>query len=226
MKYTIISVNERSADQILKNKRILKNFQYIDDINFINGNKVNAKKLIADRKIPVDVWNPYDGRPFGPLPGELGIWCSLLNTFDYIIDNNFDHLLVLEDDAILNHDAEQYILNAVNELPDSWDFLSLFYFSDQNSFDDSTDIGKKYIHKSINQLSGGVGFIFSNPGVKKIKKILQRVGIQYTTDCFIFHQSRLGFLNGYSLIPNSYQPILHNVNEIKSVIDPDNLRKN
>ena len=100
MKYTIIHVNDRAKAQMDKNKQILKNFEYVDSIPFFNGNTENALDVLNHLKIRTDVWNPYDRRSFPPLPGEYGIWISTINVWDYIINNNVDQMLVLEDDVV------------------------------------------------------------------------------------------------------------------------------
>jgi GR25 family glycosyltransferase involved in LPS biosynthesis len=224
MKYTIIHVNDRADTLMWKNKKILQSFEHVDAIEFINGNLVDAKGMIQSRKINTDSWNPYDGRKFPPLPGEYGYWASLLNILDYVEKYNLSEILILEDDAILTDNSAKNITRYFEELPDGWDFLSLFYFDEQNQEDRSTNIGKKYIHKSTNQLSGGVGLIISNSGAKKINKLLRRVGLQYTGDCFIFHHAILGSLSGYSIKPSSEKVLLHSFLENGSVIDPDNKR--
>jgi GR25 family glycosyltransferase involved in LPS biosynthesis len=224
MKYTIIYVNDRASSQISKNRKILQSFEYVNDIEFINGNIVDAKSIIENRKINVNSWSPYDGRQFPPLAGEYGYWASLLNVLDYAVKNNLSEIMVLDDDAILTDDASKKIEEYFEELPKDWDFLSLFYLDGQNQEDSLTSIGKKNIHKSTNQLSGGAGFIFSKTGAKKINKLLKRVGLQYTGDCFIFHQAILGALNGYSIKPSSKKILTHSFLENGSVIDPDNKR--
>jgi hypothetical protein len=54
---------------------------------------------------------------------------------------------------------------------------------------------------------------------------VKRKGIQYTSDCFIFEQSRLGFISGYSIIPGVKKYLQHKYKNIKSLIDPDNIRE-
>jgi len=224
MKYTIIHVNDRAKEQIDHNKKILKNLEYVNDIDFFNGNTGNAWDIINHRGIKTDVWNPYDGRQFPPLPGEYGVWVSTINVLEYIVNHNLESLLVLEDDILLEKDAEKNILLALKDLPESWDFLSLYYFEGQNEYSLETSIGSDLIHKSINQPAGAQAIVYSRSGAKKILQLVKRKGIEYTSDCFIFEQSRLGFINGYSVIPGVKKYLSHNYKNIKSLIDPDNLR--
>jgi GR25 family glycosyltransferase involved in LPS biosynthesis len=207
------------------NKKILKSFEYVNGIEFFNGNKGNAWDVINHKGIRTDVWNPYDGRKFPPLPGEYGIWLSTINVLEHIVKNDLESLLVLEDDVLLEKASEKNILSASSDLPGSWDFLSLYHFEDQNQHSPKTDIGSSLIHKSVNQPAGAQAMLYSNSGAKKILKLIKRKGLEYTSDCFIFEQSRLGFINGYSVIPGVKKYLQHKYKDIKSLIDPNNVRE-
>ena len=224
MKYTIIHVNDRAKENMEYNKSVLKDLEYADDIDFFNGNTGNAWDVLNHRKARTDVWNPYDGRTFPPLPGEYGIWVSTINVWDYIIDRDIDSMLVLEDDVRLIKTAQDNLKIFMSELPNDWDFLSLYYFDGQNGSDEATDIGARHIHKSTNQASAGQAIIYSKSGAKKLRKLVQRKGIEYTSDCFVFEQSRIGAVNGYSIVPNKKTFLTHEYKSIESLIDPDNVR--
>jgi hypothetical protein len=222
--YTIIHVDDRAKNNIEKIKLKLKPFNYIDDILFFNGNTENAWDVLNHRKISTNSWNPYDGRTFGPTPGEYGIWVSTINCFNYMINNNLKNLLILEDDIILKDNFLNILNNSVNDLPKNYDFLSLHYFEEHNNIDDRTLIGSSFIHKSLNQYSGAQGILYSITGAKKILRAIQRKGIEYTCDCFIFKHSHIGALNGFTIRPDIDKIIIHDKN-IKSSIDVNNLRK-
>lgn len=225
MKYCIIHVNDRSKDNMEYNKNILSSFEYVDDIEFFNGNTGNAWDVLNHRGIKLDVWNPYDGREMPPLPGELGIWVSLINTLEYIVNNHIEKMLVLEDDIKLNLNFVHNLSLCINDLPDNFDFLSLYYFTGQNAITELTDLGLTHIHRSSNQYSAGQATIYSLSGAKKILKLVKRKGIEYTTDCFIFKQSHLGFIDGYSIIPDNLLFLQHDNKSVLSLIDPTNIRK-
>lgn len=224
MKYTIISINDRSINNIEKNKKILKSFDFVDSIEFFNGNIGNAWDVINHKGIRQDVWSPYDGRTSEPLPGELGIWVSTLNVLEYIVNNKIEMLLVLEDDVILQNNFVNDLQKCLTDLPKNFDFLSLFYFSGQNWVDERTNIQSDYVHRSYNQFAGAQGMIYSYRGAKKILRCIKVKGIEYTSDCFIFKQSLLGAVNGYSIKPDAIKLISHDIKNIKSTIDPNNQR--
>jgi len=224
MKYTIVHIDQRAKKNMDKNKKILSNFEYVNDIEFFNGNTGNAWDVINHKRIKQDVWAPYDGRQMPPLPGELGIWVSLINVWEYVVKNKIDKFLVLEDDIQLNKKFMHNLNLCLNDLPEDFDFLSLYYFEEQNWISDETEIGSKYIHKSNNQFSAGQATVYSYAGCKKLIKLLKLKGIEYTSDCFIFKQSQNGLLKGYSIKPNNLMFLNHINKKIKSTIDPKNKR--
>lgn len=225
MNYTIIHVNDRAKESMDHNKAILTEHTYVNDIEFFNGNTGNAWDVINSYGIKQDVWEPYDGRTTPPLPGELGIWVSTINIWKYMVQNNIDRLLVLEDDVLINSYFAKNLQLCMSDLPDNFDFLSLYYFTGHNWEDENTDIGSNYIHKSTNQYSAAQATVYSLNGARKLLKAVTKKGIEYTCDCFIFRQSLLGVVNGYSLRPDKISMLLHQFDTVTSLIDPDNLRK-
>lgn len=224
MNYTIIHVNDRAKENMDHNKSILHEHTYVNDIDFFNGNIGNGWDVINHYGIKQDVWKPYDGRTTPPLPGELGIWVSTINVWKYMAQNHIDCLLVLEDDVLLDKDFAKNLQLCMKDLPEKFDFLSLYYFIGHNWEDEQTSIGSNYIHKSTNQYSAAQATIYSLNGARKLLKAVKRKGIEYTTDCFIFRQSSLGVVNGYSLRPNNLIMLSHQFDKITSLIDPDNTR--
>jgi GR25 family glycosyltransferase involved in LPS biosynthesis len=224
MKYTIIHVNDRSIKNINKNKKILSSFEYIDDIVFFNGNIGNSWDVINHKGIPQDRWKPYDGRSHPPLPGELGVWVSTINAWEYMLDNKIDRMLVLEDDVILQEDFIKKLDVCLKELPKDFDFLSLYYFTEHNQVDENTEIGSEYVHRANNQYSAGQATVYTYECARKLLKVLKRKGIEYTTDCFLFKQAHEFVVNGYSIKKEQNYFLKHDYKKIKSLIDPTNIR--
>lgn len=225
MKYTIMHVNDRAKKNIDHNKNILKNFEYVDDIEYFDGNTGNGRDVLNHNRIPLDVWSPYDGRSSPPLPGEYGVWVSTMNLFKYIVNNNIDKILVLEDDIYLKNDFVENLDLCLNELPKNFGFLSLYYFSEQNDVTEESEIGAKYIHKSINQFSAAQAMVYSNKGARDLLSLFRRKGMEYTNDCFIYKQSQVGAVDGYSIKKDTLSFLVHDYKNVKSLIDPDNFRQ-
>jgi GR25 family glycosyltransferase involved in LPS biosynthesis len=225
MKYLIMHVNDRAIKNIEYNKNILKDFDYVSDVKYFNGNLGNGRDILNHIGINCDAWSPYDGRTSKALPGEYGIWVSVINIWQYMIDNKIDKLLVLEDDIKLKEDFIKNLTLCLNDLPNDFDFLSLFHFNGQAPSNSQTEIGSEYIQKSITQYSATQATIYSLSGAKKLMKLIKRKGLEYTTDCFIFRQSKEGLVSGYSIKKSNTFLLSHEHRDIKSLIDPDNIRK-
>jgi GR25 family glycosyltransferase involved in LPS biosynthesis len=225
MKYTIMYVDDRAKDLIAQNKKVLSSFEYIDSIPFFNGTADNPWNELEKRGVNPYSWRPQHGRTSDPLPGELGIWISYLNIFEYIIKTNTQQILVIEDDAKLKENAALEIYTLMQDLPESWDFLSLYHSDSQNGLTLESDIGSDKIHKSINQFSHTVAMVYSYSFAKKFLKLVSKKGIKDTIDDFLYFEAAQGALNGYSIIPNTNQIVFHEDKTIKSVIDPNNVRK-
>lgn len=224
--YCIVKVDDRCKKNIFNNKKILKNFEYIDNINYIDGRKIDAFKILKDYNISIKNWNPLDNRiVLDMLNTEAATWVSNINIYKYILKNNLKELIVIEDDVVLNENFLNNFKKVYKELNPKYDFLSLSYFNSQNEENDNSTLNLRYIQKSYNQYSGFQCMMFSYSGAKKIMQYLENNGIFYTNDCQIFSLSRMGVLNGYSLIPNTLNFAKHD-NSVESIIDPDNWRNN
>lgn len=226
MQYTILQINDRSKHQTEANKKYLKEFKYINTIDFVNGNLKDASVEINKHGIKTDVWSPFDERTMPPLPGEYGYWASLLNILTYIVNNKVSMFLALEDDAELNSKSATILKNTMSELPSGWDFLSLFHTPGDNPVTLESSIDKNYIHKAINQGAASIATVYSFEGAKKILELAKEIGVEYTFDCFIFKYCKLDLLNGYSIIPDTNIFAKHDYDFSKSTIDPENKRQN
>jgi GR25 family glycosyltransferase involved in LPS biosynthesis len=112
----------------------------------------------------------------------------------------------------------------LQDLPKSFDFLALYYFQQQNYLEERTSINSNLIHKSLNQYSGAQAILYSLKGAQKTLKLLKDSGIEYTCDCYIFNKSHLNMLEGYSIRPDIEEIVSHEIKDIPSLIDKDNVR--
>lgn len=215
-------INDRAKDNIIRNKIILKDFDYTD-IEYFDGNSNNGHDVLKSMSIKTDAWKPYDGRDFPPMPGEYGLFVSFLNLLNFIVKSSDDNFLLVEDDVILDENFVDYFNLCLMDLPDSYDFLSFGYSDGQNEVTENTKINSSYIHKSYNQFSGHMVMLFSKNGAKKILKILKRVGMEYNIDCMTYRYSLIGALEGYSVVPLEKRIVTH-PNIVESTIDPENKR--
>jgi FkbM family methyltransferase len=226
MKYTVIRINDRAKSYVERNKQILSKLECVDDIQFFDGLRNDGRTALINMGVDLETWNPYDYREWKALPAEYGIWVSVINILQYIVDCNISELLVFEDDISID---KNFIVNfqlCLNELPENYDYFSLFYLDSQNFVDDKSEIGCEYIHSSVNQPASMCGTLYSNSGAKRILEQMRLRGMEYTVDCFIHHLSSVGLVNGYSIKPNTVTLLALADENVKSVIDPLNRRLN
>jgi GR25 family glycosyltransferase involved in LPS biosynthesis len=226
MKYSIMYVNDRAVNNISSIKATLSSFEYVDNVKYVDASAVSPWVVLDKYGVNLDNWKPYDGRTSPALPGELGHLASTLNVFQYIIDTGIDKILIIEDDAVLNEFFVDNLNKCMNDLPKNFDFLSLYYNEGHNQKDERTEIGSKYIQKSLNQYSGTPAIVYTLGCAKKFIKILKRKNIEYTTDCMLYKYAADASIEGYSIIPNNLTFISHDQTLYNSIIDPENHRNN
>jgi len=223
IEFVIVHTSERAKAFMDVNKDILGGLQYLDKIEFFDAQKRNPWEELSSRKYRTDTWSPYDEREFPPLPGEIGIWVSFINIWEYMANHEVEQLLVLEDDVALSLEAPNILANALIELPRNWDMLSLHSWDGQNIKDKNTDIGRPHIHRSDNKFWGTQGMVYSLSGARKILRLVKKFGVENSVDLFLFQKARDRKLHSYSLDPSL--EFLTLAQGVKSEIDPANVRR-
>lgn len=164
--------------------------------------------------------------------GYIGHWITFINIFKYIVDNGLDHLLVLEDDAILSETFIEDLNTYLKDLPDDYDFFTIYQslseihncvfskkellgrfplqfrqIKNANTIHKDWDIGSKYVVRAY-QSFGSTGQIISYKGAKKILDLIIKNGFglnRYeggSLDEVLFIYSKKELLDGYQ--PNPY----------------------
>lgn len=127
--------------------------------------------------------------------GHLGIWFTVLNSFDLAPHVTF------EDDAMLGPGFSQNWKTRMLQLPKDADFFSLFLPRDSDHLYNDSLSASKLITKTY-QKYGGVSMYYTKQGVQKIKELLKRDGITDQYDNSLYEYSRNGELNGYCSKPS------------------------
>lgn len=222
MRYAVISINDSRIINVNNIKNNMIGWELVDSIKYVDGKIEDGFKILKDLGISTSVYKPDDGRKYPMTKEEAGCWASHINCIIKTIENKYPILLVFEDDAIISDDFLEKFNLLIQDLPKDFDFLSLFNEPSQNVFDEKSDIGSKYIHKSLSQLSMNVCMLYSLKGAYKIMKIAKHSGATYNIDSVIYRASCAGFLNGYIIRPDIKQIVHHGVYE--SIIDKNNRR--
>jgi len=126
-------------------------------------------------------------------PGMVGCWLSHIKCWQYIVDNNLDRALILEDDAIFVEDYQEKMREIEPTFPQNYDMIFLGNsFSNDEERDDSIQSLVSFISKHMHSLPGKYekindnlyktnrvlgthAIIISNKGAKKCLKLLNLV---------------------------------------------------
>jgi hypothetical protein len=144
--------------------------------------------------LPYEV-HPNETRGF-PRAGHLGIWAGVLKAMEHA------PLVTFEDDAILADIFGFEFNQRMKELPNDADFFSLFLPRDSDHmFQPKHEISGLAKVCRAYQPYGGVSMYYTEQGVEKIKKLLERDGICDQYDNTLYNYSWHGELNGYTSKP-------------------------
>lgn len=127
--------------------------------------------------------------------GHLGIWYTVLNSFELAPHVTF------EDDAIL---GPNFMLNwqmRFSRMPKDTDFFSLFLPRDSDHLYNESMAVNRYITRTY-QRYGGVSMYYTEKGVEKIKALLESDGITGQYDDTLYRYAKLGELKGYCSKPS------------------------
>jgi hypothetical protein len=129
-----------------------------------------------------------------PRVGHLGIWYTVLNSFELAPHVTF------EDDAILGANFNLAWQMRFKEMPQDTDFFSLFLPRDSDHLYTKDHSVSTHLCRTY-QRYGGVSMYYTRQGVEKIKALLTRDGITNQYDNTLYAYAKAGELNGYCSKP-------------------------
>ncbi|MEX0447617.1 glycosyltransferase family 25 protein [Xenorhabdus sp. SGI246] len=130
--------------------------------------------------------------------GEIGCSLSHLLIYKKIVDENIQHALILEDDAILSQDLK----NALNEIKliDCVRKPNVFLLSPPESYIKNIKLkSRKYDIHYIYEASGAYGYVINN---KSARQLIRRMSpLKWECDMWgVFRMQRI--VNVYCLLPS------------------------
>ena len=139
--------------------------------------------------------------------------CALACTLSHMmtwksgLDHNYDHLIVLEDDAIVGKNFWKNISLSLKQLPNNYDLLYLFIHPRSYNIH-APPIFENSIITEAYETYGTVGYMISRNGMNKLMHIYQEIDDR--TDEMLLRSVRNKDINAYSLI----QPICGTVGQL------------
>lgn len=210
MRYTIISLNDersRYKDAIRSNLSLSEL-----DLPAVDGKEVDIDIELNVRGLH-SLWH-------NAKVGEVGVWLSNFDRW-LIASKMTEPLIVFEDDAIVGGNFMSDIELLTSELPEDWDFVSLWVPENQridygydlhyNEIGDPVITGYRTLEDSLFRVSehvarvyqgyGMVALMYSPSGASKLVNLARSYGAYTPVDCFIYQQAHMGNLNGYAPPP-------------------------
>lgn len=117
--------------------------------------------------------------------GVVGIWASTYLAWKKFLETNYDFLIVFEDDIVLDKDFKEKLSNYMTELPDTWEFFTLYTPYDAIRFytPEVKDIGQENICK-IYQANNAACYLISRNGAQRAIENIESEGITVPVDWY------------------------------------------
>lgn len=125
--------------------------------------------------------------------GSLGCALSHYNIYQKIINNNYESVLILEDDIYIDNKFMFYLENIVYKL----DFSSfdILYLGSHNLIKTKTTASEN-INRVIDNVFGTFGMVISNTGCKKLCNFLFPINIQIDSEISkLINQQKINVLS-------------------------------
>ena len=170
IKFTIINVDDKRKQSVENIKTRLSQYQYIE-LPFKKPTLKSLSTLTVDSNFQLKL-------------GELGVYLSNMLVWQYMIDNQIDKLLVLEDDAILTDN----FTNIIDQLDFNinFNYISLFIPADQKSRCKKAHETPYKFLKNNYVTYGMVAMIYSLEGASKLLKQVKKEPIKQSIDLWLF----------------------------------------
>ena len=138
--------------------------------------------------------------------GEFGCFASHYMFWKYVVDNNIEQAVVLEDDAdVQNHFPFMYQL-ALKLLPPTYEVFSMYVDKNQyERFNESQRVND-LIARGYQDWST-LSYVVSLKGAKKLIELVERNGMDQPVDWFIFRNGHDSNLEVYTWTPSVLPPV-------------------
>lgn len=177
------------------NEQLSKNFIKMETPTIMIQNFQDVKNFYSNNNINID---PKGYKGNGWKFGELGVWASNYSAWKNFAQTDHNMLMLMEDDIVLNKDFNIKLMSYIQELPDGWDFFTVYIPSFGNvrytASRSHLDVGRNSICK-VYQSWSCLCYIVSKQGAKKLLKQVQSP-VSSPIDHWLFYNDNL---NGYAI---------------------------
>lgn len=175
--------------------KLLPTFDELDTPTIIMKDKQDVANFYKKSKIKIDPLGHFGD---GWKPGELGIWASNIKAWENLLLSDYDYVVLMEDDIVLNKDFSGRLSELLEETPVGWDFFTAYVPASGNiryhSNIKELDIGSNTICK-VYQSWSCLCYVVSRDGAKKLLKEIKK-NVKSPIDNYLFYHQNL---NGYTI---------------------------
>ena len=171
-------------------EKLLDSFSIFETPTIIMKDVEDVKNFYNTADIKID---PKGFNGNGWKPGELGIWASNFIAWKNFIDSDYDYIILMEDDIVLQKDFNKKLINYIDELPENWDIFTAFIPATgnirYNKKNKDLFIGNKNICK-VYQSWSCLCYVVSKDGAKKLIEEVRKP-VSSPLDHYLFYHDNL-----------------------------------
>jgi GR25 family glycosyltransferase involved in LPS biosynthesis len=171
-------------------KTLKETFEKIETPTIIIKNTDDVKLFYKDSKLKIDPLGHFGD---GWKPGELGIWASNYTAWQNFVESDYDYMVLMEDDIVLNSNFNDKLVKYIGELPDDWDVFTAYTPPTGNirykKNKESLFINKENVCK-VYQSWSCLCYVVSKSGAKKLLKEVQK-DVKSPIDNYLFYHNKL-----------------------------------
>ena len=169
-------------------KILEESFEKLETPTIIIKNTEQVKDFYKKSKIKID---PLGHFGTGWKPGELGIWATNYTAWKNFVNSEYDYVILMEDDIILNKNFNHKIIKYIQELPEDWDVFTAYTPPTGNvrykKNKKSLLIDKENICR-VYQSWSCLCYVVSKKGAKKLLKEVEKT-VKSPIDNYLFYHT-------------------------------------
>jgi GR25 family glycosyltransferase involved in LPS biosynthesis len=171
-------------------KTLKQSFDQIETPTIIIKNTDDVRLFYKDSKLKIDPLGHFGD---GWKPGELGIWASNYTAWQNFIESDYDYIVLMEDDIVLNTNFNEKLIEYIAELPDDWDVFTAYIPPTGNirykKNKESLLIDKDNVCR-VYQSWSCLCYVVSKNGAKKLLKEVQKK-VKSPIDNYLFYHNKI-----------------------------------
>lgn len=171
-------------------QELTKKFSILETPTIIIKNVEDVAKNYKNLKIKIDPKGHFGD---GWKPGELGIWASNYIAWQNFLNSDYEYVILMEDDIILEKNFNDKLIKYMDELPEDWDVFTAYIPESGNVRYNKNKkdlfVGKENICR-VYQSWSCLCYVVSKKGAEKLMREVQNT-VKSPIDHYLFYSNNL-----------------------------------